>query len=338
MRELIDPEQALHELINGYQVSQAIHVGACLRLADHLADGPKTSGDLAVMTDTDASALYRLLRALAAAGVLREAEDRMFSLTPVGQYLRTDIAGSRQAWAAFIGRPAVWEAWGHLLHSVRSGQNAFLHVHGMDVWGYRASNTEEGTIFDSAMREGSVRTFKALAAAYDFGQFNRIVDVGGGNGSFLAGILAANPSTSGVLFDQTHVIAGARKVLELAGVVSQCEVIGGSFFDRVPPGADAYILKFILHDWTDEQAVAILRTCRRAMTRDGKLLVIERVVAPPNEGLEGKLSDLNMLVNAGGRERTEGEFAALLDSAGFQLRSVSTLVGHPAVIEATPRD
>jgi hypothetical protein len=331
-----DPGRMLHQLINGYRISQTIHVAAWLRIADQLADGPRSSDDLAVTTGTNPSALYRLLRALAAAHIFRESEGRRFSLTPMALYLQAAVPGSRQAWATFIGRPVAWEAWGQLLHSVRTGDTAIHHAHGTDVWGYRASHPEEGAIFDLAMGEGSLRAADTILAIYDFAQFQKVVDVGGADATFLSRVLMAHPHLSGVLFDRPHVVAKAPQVLEAAGVASRCEVTSGSFFDRVPSGADAYILKLVLHDWADEPAVAILRRCRQAMTKSGRLLVIERVLGPPNEVLEGKLSDLNMLISAGGQERTEHEFAALLELAGFEVRSVLPTTGELALLEAAP--
>jgi hypothetical protein len=331
-----DPGYLLHQLINGYRISQAIYVAACLRIAEHLADGPRTCDDLAMATGANASALYRLMRALAAADIFRESEGRRFSLTPMALHLQAAVPGSRQAWAAFIGRPAAWEAWGQLLHSVRTGDNAIRHAHGTDVWGYRASHPEEGAIFDTAMREGSLRAADTILATYDFAQFQKIVDVGGGDATFLSRILRAHPHVSGVLFDRPHVVGKAPEVLEEAGVASRCEVVAGSFFDRVPPGADAYVLKLVLHDWADEPALAILRGCRQAMTKSTRLLVIERLLSPPNEGLEGKFSDLNMLVSAGGQERTQQEFATLLKLAGFDVCSVLPTTSELALLEATP--
>jgi hypothetical protein len=328
--------QALHQLINGYRISQAIHVAASLHIADHLVNGPRTSRELAAATTTHPDALHRLLRALAAAGVLHEGDGPAFSLTPIGQYLRRDIAGSRQAWAIFSGRPTYWGAWGQLLHSVRTGENAFRHAHGIDVWEYRTRNPAESEIFDVAMREGSLRAFADVCAHCDFSRFNQIADIGGGDGSFLASILKANDGCHGVLFDQPHVVTAASAVLREAGVATRCEIVGGSFFEDIPPACDAYLLKFILHDWQDEQAVALLRTCRRACRTSGKLIVIERVLASANEGLEGKFSDLNMLVSAGGRERTLGEFEALFEAARFASVSVAHAMDSLAVIEATP--
>jgi hypothetical protein len=309
---------ALLRLIYGYQVSQAIHVAAALGIADELADGPRAVDDLASVTATHAATLQRLLRALAAVEVVHEEPDGTFGLTALGEALR----GPAGSLAAFIGRPNHWTAWGQLLHSVRTGENAFRAVHGVDVWEYRARHPEEGAIFDAAMTGFSRRVNAAVAAAHDFGRYGVIVDVGGGHGALLAGILARHPGVRGVLFDQPAVVAGA----EADGV----EVVGGSFFESVPAGGDAYLLKSVLHDWEDEPAIAILRTCRRAARTGTALLVIERGLALPAT----KFSDLNMLVGPGGRERASEEYATLLAAAGYELIGERPTAAGVSVFEA----
>src|SRR6185295_16156880 len=190
----------LLRLVNGYYVSQAIHVAATLGIADLLADGTRTSDDLANEAGADPDALYRLLRALASVGVLHEGDDRAFSLTPVGELLRSDVPGSLHGWAAYAGRPYFWAAWAELLHSVRTGENAFRHVHGQDVWSYRADRPEESVLFDAAMKALTGASNAALIDAFDFSRFGTLVDVGGGNGALLADVLASNPALRGVLF------------------------------------------------------------------------------------------------------------------------------------------
>jgi hypothetical protein len=309
---------ALLQLVNGYQVSQAIHVAATLGLADQLADGPRTADELASATATHAGALRRLLRALAAVELLREEPGDTFELTALGEELR----GPAGAWAAFIGRANHWAAWGQLLHSVRTGQSAFEAVHGVDVWEFRAQHPEEGVVFDAAMTGLSRRVNAAVAAAHDFGRYGVLVDIGGGHGALLAGILAHHPGVRGVLFDQPAVVAGAE--------VENVEVVGGSFFESVPEGGDAYLLKSVLHDWEDEQAIEILRTCRRAARTGTALLVIERQFSLPAT----KFSDLNMLVGPGGRERTPEEYAALLSAAGYALVGETPTATGVSVFEA----
>lgn len=330
------PSVALKRLVDGYQVTQAIHVVATLGIADLLRDGPRASDDLAAMTDTHPGALYRLLRALASVGVFAEESDRRFALTPLGDCLRSDAPEPVNGWAAFIGRPYHWSAWADLLHSVRTGENAFQHLHGMDVWEYRVAHPEENVIFNGAMTALSRRAAEAVLAAYDFGRFRRVVDIGGGRGALLAAILTRHPDTQGVLFDLPHVVANAERLLRDAGVADRCEVVGGDFFAAVSDGGDAYMLRAILHDWEDTEATAILLSCRRAIAAEGRLLVIEWLVSPSNEGRDGKFSDLNMLVSPGGRERTREEYSTLIAAAGFRLTSVFPTAIGLAVIESVP--
>jgi hypothetical protein len=312
------PSVALRRLVNGYQVTQAIHVAAVLGIADLLAAGPRSSDDLAAATNTHPGTLYRLLRALAGAGVFHEEGDRSFALTELGVCLRSDAPEPIGGWAAFVGEAYHWQAWSGLLHSVRTGENAFQHVHGTDPWTFRVRHPELGAGFDRAMTDLSRQLSAALLAAYDFGRFGQIVDVGGGNGAFLASILAKHPHLHGVLCDQPHVVSGAKPVLAAAGVADRCEVVGGSFFDAVPAGGDAYILKAILHDWEDAPCIQILQTCRRAMATGTVLLVVERDLGRSNRDPDAKFSDLNMLVGPMGRERAPEEYAALFAAAGFR--------------------
>lgn len=330
------PSAALRRLVNGYQVSQAIHVAATLGIADLLEDGPHTSDELAAATGAHPRSLYRLLRALARVGGFREENGRRFALTPLGDCLHSDAPEPVGGWAAFMGRPYYWRAWAHLLHSVRTGENAFRNAHGADVWEYRAQRPEEGAIFDRAMTDLTRRANRSLLEAYDFGRFTTVVDVGGGRGALLAALLAEYPATRGVLFDQPHVAAMAEDALGAAGVADRCRIESGSYFDAVPEGGDAYVLKAILHDWEDEEAATILRSCRRAVPAGGALLVIEQELGPTNENPDAKFSDLNILVAPGGQERTIGEYAALFASAGLRLVHATPSGVGLNVIEGAP--
>ena len=330
------PSRALRRLVNGYQVTQAIHVTATLGIADLLAEGPRTSDELAATAGAHPDALYRLLRALASVGVFYEEADRTFALTELGAGLRSDAPEPVAGWAAFVGDPYHWRAWGALLHGVRTGETPFRHVHGTDPWTFRAQHPELSDAFDRAMADTSRQVAAAVLAAYDFGRFGTVVDVGGGNGAFLAAILGKHPATRGVLFDQPHVVAGAGPLLAGAGLADRCEVVAGSFFDAVPEGGDAYLLKATLHDWEDEPAAAILRSCRRAMADGAALLVVERELGPPNETPDSKFSDLNMLVGPEGRERSAEQFAALFAAAGFRFVGVTPSAVGTGVFEGVP--
>lgn len=332
------PAAALTRLVNGYQISHALHAAAALGIADLLAAGTSSIIDLAAATETQPDPLYRLLRALAAAGVFHEHPDRRFTLTAMGDCLRSDAPDPVAPWALHAGQPYVHRAWEALPHSLRTGETAFRHAHGVDVWDYRARHPEQSAIFDRAMSGISRRVAEAVVNTHDFGRYRHVVDVGGGEGALLATILAAHPAICGVLFDLPHVVARAAPVLDAAGVGTRCDVVAGDFFAGVPAGGDAYVLKGILHDWDDPAATAILRACRRAIAPGGTLLVIERLIAPPNEGADAKFSDLNMLVVPGGRERTRQEFKSLFLASGFRPTDVIETGTRMSVLRAEPID
>jgi len=331
----------LRQVINGYRVTQAIRVAATLSLSDLLADGPLHVAELADRAGAHPGALYRLMRALAGVGVYEELAGQRFALAPMGRALCSDAAEPVAGWAAFVGRPAHWQAWSALLHSVQTGENAFESMFGEDVWSYRRSHPDEGAAFDAAMTSGSASGGRAIAHGYDFGVFGVVADVGGGRGGLLAAILTRHPSVRGILLDQPHVVSVAPELLDAAGVAERCEVRAGSFFDAVPAGADAYLLKHVVHDWDDVQATAILSVCRRDMPQHAVVLLIERIVPGLADDVETRLdaalSDLNMLVGPGGQERTVAEYDALLDGAGLRLDRIVTIARDVSVIEARPR-
>jgi O-methyltransferase/methyltransferase family protein len=323
-------------IATGYQGSRALTVATELGIADLLRGGPRPVGDLALATGTHEPTLYRLLRALASVGVFHEDNERCFSLTPMGQLLRSDALTSVGAVARFVGRDYHWTAWGHLLHSVRTGENASRAALGTDVWTYRERHPEENEIFNAAMAALSRAGAGPELVAYDYGRHRIIADIAGGTGVLLSAILRKHPESRGILFDQPHVVAAARTILEREGVADRVRIESGSFFERVPSGADAYVMRRTLHNWLDTEAVAILRCCRAAMRPDARLLLIESVVGPPNADPQSKFSDLGMLVSPGGRERTESEWSALLAEGGFKLHQVHPAGPTAAVIEAWP--
>jgi hypothetical protein len=257
-------------------------------------------------------------------------------LTPQAEYLGSDTPDSVRNWAILMGRPYYWQTWAHLADSIQTGQPVFTDVHGTSAWEYREIHPEEGVVFDAAMTGLVAATTRAIVQAYDFSRLGTLVDVGGGHGELLAAILTANPGLRGVLFDQPHVVDGAHELIERAGVAERCEIVGGSFFEAVPAGTDAYLLKSVLHDWDDLSSIKILRTCRTAMTERSRLLVIESVVGPPNAPDRAKLADLNMLVTLGGRERTADEFRALLAEGGFRLTRIVETTVPARIIEGVP--
>jgi orsellinic acid C2-O-methyltransferase len=316
----------LLQMVFGFFPAQVLYVAARLRIPDLVADGAKSSEELAEATGTHAPSLYRLLRALAYLGILQEAEPGRFGLTELGTPLRSDATDSVWATTLLFCGEGVWRAWGDLLSSVRTGATAFDESSGADPFARFAGDPEASATFNQAMSEGTGRDAPGIIASYDFGQFQTLVDVGGGDGTLIAAILGATPGLQGVLFDTAPGLAQATERLEAAGVGDRCELVEGDFFESVPAGADAYIMKSVIHDWDDERCVTILANCRRAMADGAKVLVVEPVLPPKVEPSFTRLgvimSDLNMLLNTGGRERTEAEFASLLRPARLELTAV----------------
>ena len=330
------PRDTLLRMTNAFQVSQAIHVAATLGISDLLEDGPTSVDELSQATGTHASTLYRLLRALASVGVFAEQPDGQFRSTPLAEHLRTDAPRSLRAWAMQIGQQYLWTSWGHLLHSVRTGEPAFPKLYGTTAWEYRQAHPEEDAIFNAAMTALSAGVVEAIVQSYDFSGMGVLVDVGGGEGVLLAAILAANPELRGILFDQPHVLTGANDLLERAGVADCCKVVSGNFFEVVPSGANAYLLKSVVHDWDDTATVKILRACRMAIADTGRLLVVEPIIRSGNEPDPAKYSDLNMLVMLGGQERTAEDFERLYAEAGFRLTDIIRTGSSMAIIEGVP--
>jgi hypothetical protein len=328
---------SIRDLLNGYRITQAIRVATVLEIPDLLAAGPRSSDELAMVTGAHPDSLYRLMRALAAVGVFQEEDDRRFRQTAMSDCLRRDAPDSMADWAVFIAGTTQWRTWSDLEYSVRTGGNAFQHVFGMGSWTYRQQHPAIGAEFDLAMSSISNLVIASLIPTFDFGRFATVVDAGGGNGALLAQVLGAYPAMHGVVMDQPHVVAGAHVMLERAGVADRCKVVPGDFFEAVPEGGDAYILKSIIHDWEDREALEILRSCRRAMRDGAALLVIERDLGQPNAMPESKFSDLNMLLGPGGRERSAEQYARLFAVAGFGFVGVTAGTARFCVFEGVAR-
>lgn len=318
----ITNREELRQAINGYQLARCIHVAAELGIADQLESGPKTAWALAEKMQVDANALFRLLRVLVSAGLFAQLDDGSFVLNDTARYLCRDCERSLHPLAILSGQQH-YPTWQHLLYSVRSGKVAFDDLHGLNVWQYRAQNVAAGRAFDAAMGVQLGGGAQAVVDAYDFSRFQRVVDVGGGQGALLAAILRAHPAVHGVLFEQAPILPGARAYLAQAGVLERCELVAGDFQQAVSVTGDVLILQRILHDWDDQQAIHILATCRRAMQAGQILLLIERLLPQTAPPLEMTLTDLTMLVMNGGRERTEAEMRALLHASGFAITSIS---------------
>jgi O-methyltransferase domain/Dimerisation domain len=334
----VEAVATLRGLANGLRAAQALFVAAEIGVADLLSARPLDSRELAALTGTDSAALGRVMRALCALGIFEEAASGRFSLTSVGQLLRSNDPGSYHAGVLFLTGPLRWQCWSQLLETVRTGANASERMLGMPLFEYYAAHPNESKIHDEAMRVFSASHAKMLLDVTDFRPGEVVVDVGGGSGELLAAVLAASPGVRGVLFDLPNVVEHSGRVLGAGEVAERCTVEGGSFFERIPGNGDAYLLKQVLHDWDDERALAILRRCRSSMSPDARLLIIERKmpeVAERGMATETFFTDLEMLVmTSGGRERTEAEFSKLLEQAGFKLKRTLPTASPLWVFEA----
>lgn len=328
-------EAVLGQIVMGAFTSQAVYVAAKLGIADLVKDNPRSADDLAAETGANANALYRLLRALASVGIFTETAPRTFALTPLAEPLLSDRPGSMRDMAIWIGEEAHWRVYGEMLHSVRTGETAWGRVHGEEVFPYLFQTDRElGEIFNRAMTSFSATVAPAVAAAYDMSGVEKLVDIAGGHGLLLSSFLKANPALKGVLFDLPEVIEGAGAILESEGVSERVETATGDFFTSVPAGADAYMMKHIIHDWDDERSITILKNIHSAMNENGKVLIVEMVVKEANEPDFSKIMDLEMLVSPGGVERTAEEYRELLAQAGFRLTRIVPTASPYSIVEA----
>lgn len=331
------PGEAILRLSNGHMIAQAVHAATALGIIDALESGPKTVPEIAHATGAQIGSMHRLLRILVCLDILGEPASATYSLMPAGATLLSSATDSLRSRILMRFDDASWRAWGELVHSVRTGEPAHPKVTGCDGFSYLGRHPELRATFDAAMSAVTSRVVAGFVDTYDLSAARTVVDVGGGSGRLLAGVLRANPYAHGILFDTREGVENARATLgELA---DRCTVAVGDFFDSVPAGADFYLLKSVIHDWPDEQSVQILSTCRRALAPTSRLLIIELVVPAvvrPGEDLETLCTDLNMLVVTGGRERTEGELRALLNSAGLKIVAIGPGLGATPyrVIEA----
>ncbi|WP_394847177.1 SAM-dependent methyltransferase [Pendulispora brunnea] len=309
---------AVLQLISNMWAVQAAATFARLSGPDHLAAGPKSAHALAADMGVDADALARLLRGIARAGIVQR-QGEAWALTATGNLLRRDVPGSMRAFLIVQMAPAHWLPWGQMDHSIRTGGPATHLTLGMDYWSYCKSHPEEGRDFAAAMTSLSTMAIEAVLAADDFTGARCVVDVGGSHGALLEAILARVPHARGVLFDLPHVVEGAGPALRAANLVDRVELCAGSFFESVPSGGDTYLLKHILHDWSDNECVTILGRIREVLPKDGRLVVVDMVLDEQGPPSPAALLDLNMLVMHTGRERTLSEFEVLFRRAGLRL-------------------
>jgi len=334
--EALPPHLQLVQMGNAYWVSRVVYAAAKLDLADHLADRPKSAGELAGPTGTDETSLYRLMRTLASLGILSEDANHRFSLTSLGEALKTGAPGSARSALLTFGGDLRWRSWGEILYCLETGKTGVEKAFGMNGWEYLDQHSQERSWFEETMIAFHGHEPTAVAAAYDFSGFRTVVDIGGGTGSLLATILDHYPGLRGVLFELPDVVSEASALIQTRGLTDRVTVEAGDFFESVPSGGEAYLLSHVIHDWNDDKCLTILGNCRKAMDPSGRLLIIEMVLPEGNIPHLGKLADMEMLVMSGGEERTEQQYSILLDKAGFRLTNVVPTESESHVVEAIP--
>jgi hypothetical protein len=335
-----DTGPVIGQLLFGFFPTQVLHVAATLGLADLLVDGPRTTDDLAAATSTDAASLHRVLRALACFGVLDEVEPGTFAHGRYAAGLVTDSPASMRHLVLLFADDNVWRSWGELGEAVRTGEPAWDRIVGMSAFEHMAAHPEQRAMFNEAMSEGTRNAAAGIARMDGFERFASVIDVGGGDGTLLAAVLRAHPHLRGTVFDTADGLTGAADTLAATGLGARADTAAGDFFAAVPGGFDAYLIKSVIHDWNDAQATAILANIRAAMPDDGRVLLVEPIMpdapAASRDVLMMVMSDLNMLVCTGGKERTEAEFRDLLAGAGLGTASITPVPGPTnfSVIEA----
>ena len=333
--DALPPEAQIVEMVMAQFVSRLVHLAATLKLPDYLADGPRTAEQLAPLTGTHAPSLYRVMRTLSSLGLFTEDEVHRFALRPLGEVLKSGTPS--HATALIMGGDLIARSLDNLLYSVQTGKTGFQNSFGKPLFDWLAGHPAEASLFHQTMVGIHGMEPPAIAAAYDFSVFKTIADVGGSTGNLLTTILGRHPAPRGILFDLPHVVRDAPDFIAQRGLTDRIQIEAGSFFDRVPAGADAYILSHVIHDWNEEQCLTILGHCRRAMSSTGRLLIVEMVLPSGDTPHPGKMLDMVMLLTPGGEERTEAQYAALLDKADLRLTRVVPTASLVSIVEAVPR-
>jgi hypothetical protein len=323
------------QILIGPHIAGAVSCLAQLGIPDLVEAAPKSAEELARQIGADSQALYRLMRATASVGVLLEGPDGKFSQTPMSAVLRSNATPSLRAFAMMGGREWHGRGWSHLEYCIRTGKQSLEQIYGAPVFEFLKQNPVEAQIFNDAMTELSTIHSPAVAEAYNFEGIRSIVDIGGGHGLLLATILKKNPNLRGTLYEVPHVLEGAKNG-PLKPVMERCTLVSGDMFSSVPAGADAYIMKHIIHDWPDDLCIQLLKACRKGVNAGGKLLVVDSVIQPGNDFSPDKFIDLQMLVFPSGCERTEKQFCDLLAAAGWQLTRIIPTVASISIVEAVP--
>jgi SAM-dependent methyltransferase len=330
------PIEAMLQMMSGFWVSRGIYVVAKLGVADHLRDGAKTSEELAAATATHADSLYRILRMMGTVGVFRQDGENRFALTPLSETLLSDASMSLRESAIIEMGEVHYEAWGNLLHTVKTGDIAFDSHFGMNIWEYFEQHPQNAQTFNRYMANSSALMNEAIGKTDVFADSSRIVDVGGGLGGMITTILKANPQLEGTLFDAPSVVEKSKDFIAEKDLSDRCKTVGGDFFESVPAGGDVYTMRWIIHDWEDSKSIKILENIRSVLPENGKLVLAEAVVPANGQPHYSKFFDLIMLTITGGRERTESEYAALLEKAGFKLKRIIPTDTFLSIIEAVP--
>ena len=331
----VPPHVQLIQMGTAAWVNAVVFAAAKIGLADQLAAGPKNAAELAGPMRLHAPSLHRLMRTLAGLGILTERDAQRFALTPMGEALKTGAPGSARATLIAFGG-TFWRGWEQIVYSLETGNTGFDKAHGMPLFEYLKHHPAEASDFSEAMVGFHGEEPPAVAQAYDFSGFETVVDVGGATGNLLAAILTRHAGPRGVLFDMPHVVGDAPALLKAHGVDDRVTIEAGSFFDTVPAGGDCYLLSHIIHDWNEGKCLTILGHCRKAIKPGGRLLIVEMVLPAGDTPHMGKVLDMVMLVFPGGQERTQAEYGALLDKAGFRLSRVVPTASAVSVVEAVP--
>jgi len=331
---VIPPQAKLIEMAGGHQISSMLRVFAQLKLADFLSEGPRTAEELAEPTGTHAPSLYRFLRTAASLGLLTEDAAHRFSLTALGEPLKSGVPGSVRTTVLSMTGDLFLRPFSNLLYSVQTGRTAFEKEYGMPIFDWLGSRPDEAEMFSDLMIGFHGPETAAVAAAYDFSGCEMIADIGGATGNMLTAILGRYTGAKGLLFDLPHNADGAATLIQARGMADRIRFEPGNFFESVPRGADVYLMSHIIHDWSEEQCLTILGNCRAAMGPKSRLLIIEMVIPPGDAPHPGKSTDMIMLAIPGGQERTEQEYAALLAKAGFRLERIVPTDSAVSVVEA----
>jgi O-methyltransferase domain/Dimerisation domain len=334
--ETQSPQNHLIQMATAHWISRFLYIAAKMNLADHLAERAKTIEELAQSTGAAAPSLYRMMRTLAGLGLFTEDSEHRFALTRLGEPLKTGSPSSVRSSVLTLAGEFVRKPLDHLLYSVQTGKTGFEKAFGVPFFDWLASHPAEASMFSETMVALHGTEPPAVASAYDFSEFGMIVDVGGATGNMLSAILSRYSKPRGILFDLPHVVADAPGLISTRGLTDRIKIENGNFFENVPSSGDVYLLSHIIHDWSEAQCLTILGNCRRAMRPDSRLLIIEMVLPTGDTPHLGKILDIIMLALPGGQERTEAEYRALLDKAGFLLKQVVSTESAASVVEAIP--